>query len=65
MSDEHVLAPDRATRYRAQAAQLRAMADAEPLEGFRNQLLSLASDYEQLADSVERWKPAPAEPDLT
>jgi hypothetical protein len=64
MSDERQLAPNRVAHYRKNAARLRQMAKAEPHEGFNYQLLKLALRYEQLAESIERWKPASIARDL-
>jgi hypothetical protein len=57
MQDGSKPALQRSAHYRAHAAQLREMAKAERLEGFRNQLLSLADDYERFAESVDRIRP--------
>jgi hypothetical protein len=42
----------RAERYRANTTQLRVMADCEPHDGFRCQLLELADRYEQRVSSA-------------
>ena len=63
MPNDHQLDPCRAAHYRNYAARLRKLAKAEPHPGFNYQLLALAYRYEQLAESVERWKLASSERD--
>ncbi len=45
-------AHERAAHYREHAAQLRKMAETEPSGRLRNNLLSLADQYDGLADSA-------------
>jgi hypothetical protein len=45
-------AHERAAHYREHAAKLRKMAETEPGRRLRNNLLSLADQYDGLADSV-------------
>ena len=61
MLDDPQLASNRVAHYRKNAERLRKMAKGEPHEGFNYQLLELALRYEQLADSIERWKLASPE----
>ena len=44
---------DRITHYRTQAEQFREMAETEPVGRLRGNLLDLARQYDQLADSLE------------
>jgi len=47
-------APARSAHYREQAARLRTMGEQEPLGRLREQLLSVAQQYDELADSIDR-----------
>ena len=42
----------RAAHYQAEADKFRKMAEAEPVEGIREQLFSVARQYQELADSL-------------
>jgi hypothetical protein len=44
--------PNRAAIYREHAAHLRAMAEAEPDQQLRAQLIDLAQQYDDMADSA-------------
>jgi hypothetical protein len=44
----------RPTYYREQAVRLRELVEDLPVGRFREQLLSVAGEYDELADSIER-----------
>lgn len=43
----------RAQTYRARAAEMRTLAEADKLPETRNQLMKIAADYERLAKSLD------------
>jgi hypothetical protein len=51
---ESRLRTTRPTYYREQAVRLRELVEDLPVGRFREQLLSVAGEYDQLADSIER-----------
>jgi hypothetical protein len=46
-------AKERAAHYRSEAEKFRKMADAEPVEHIRAQLVALAAQYDALAASLD------------
>jgi len=44
----------RSAHYRDQAARLRGLSDQEPVGSLREQLLHVARQYDELADSIDR-----------
>lgn len=42
----------RADYYRERSARLRQMAEEEPIVRFRNRLLEIAADYEELSEKI-------------
>lgn len=49
--------PQRIAHYRSEADRLRCMADAEPIEAIRDELLATARQYQQLADGLKTGAP--------
>ena len=44
----------RSAHYREQAARLRGLSEQEPVGTLREELLSVARQYDELADSIDR-----------
>jgi len=53
--------PQRIAHYKSEADRLRRMAEAEPIEAVRNELLAVARQYQQLADCLKTGAPFTAE----
>jgi len=53
--------PQRITHYESEADRLRRMADAEPIDAIRDELLAVARQYQQLADGLKAGAPFTAE----
>jgi hypothetical protein len=47
-------ARDRAAHYEQEAEKFRRMAEAEPIEHIRHELLGVAEQYQRLADSIHK-----------
>jgi hypothetical protein len=53
--------PQRIAQYESEADRLRHMADAEPIDAIRDELLAVARQYQQLADGLKTGAPFTAE----
>ena len=53
--------PQRIAHYKSEADRLRRLADAEPIEAIREELLAVARQYQQLADGLKTGAPFTAE----
>ena len=53
--------PQRIAHYKSEADRLRRLAEAEPIEAVRNELLAVARHYQQLADGLKTGAPFTAE----
>ena len=53
--------PQRIALYQSEAERLRRMAEAEPIEAIRDELLAVARQYENLADGLKTGAPFTAE----
>jgi hypothetical protein len=53
--------PQRIAHYQREADRLRSMAEAEPIEIIREELLAVARQYQQLADGLKTGAPFTAE----
>ena len=53
--------PQRIAQYENEADRLRRMAEAEPIDAIRDELLAVARQYQQLADGLKTGAPFTAE----
>ena len=53
--------PQRIAQYESEADRLRRMAEAEPIETIREELLAVARQYQQMADGPKTGAPFTAE----
>jgi hypothetical protein len=53
--------PQRIAHYQSEADRLRRMAEAEPVQAIRDELLAVARQYQQLADGLRTGAPFAAE----
>ena len=53
--------PQRIAHYQSEANRLRRMAEVEPIEAIRDELLAVARQYENLADGLRTGAPFTAE----
>jgi hypothetical protein len=53
--------PQRIAQYESEADRLRRMAEAEPIDAIRDELLAVARQYQQLADGLRTGAPFTAE----
>ena len=53
--------PQRIMQYQREAERLRRMAEAEPIDAIRDELLAVARQYQQLADGLKTGAPFTAD----